>query len=109
MRQRRLALMGAVVSACVLLYATVLARAQEPKIYLDVDEVTGEPGELVAIPVFIENLPDSISGFQLSIQLSRPDIMAIRDTIDQAGTLTEGWTDGTTQFGDHDIRILSHG
>jgi hypothetical protein len=101
--------MGAVVSACALLFTIVSAHAQEPKIYLDIDDVTGEPGELVAIPVFIENLPDSISGFQLSAQLSRPDIMVIRDTIDQAGTLTEGWTDGTTQFGDHDIRITSHG
>jgi hypothetical protein len=109
MNHRRSLLMGAVASACVLLYASVLARAQEPKIYLDVDEVTGKPGELVTVPIFIENLPDTITGFQINVTLDRPDIMVIKDTIDNAGTLTEGWGGSTSQFGDFDLRITSHG
>ncbi len=105
MNHRRPFCMGAVMLACMLMSAST--RAQEPKIYLDLDAVTAEPGQQIAVSVFIENLPDSIQAYQMNLSMSRPDIAAFMPVIDQAGTLTEDWNGGITLINDHYGRITS--
>ncbi|MBI5868554.1 MAG: hypothetical protein HZB43_09740 [candidate division Zixibacteria bacterium] len=51
------------------------ALAQTPKIYLDVADTSVSPGAIVPLTVYLQNMGDSIAGFQLSLTLSRPDIM----------------------------------
>ncbi len=51
------------------------SSAQTPKIYLDLNDTTASPGSAVQVSVFIQNLQDSIAGFQMMMSLSRPDIM----------------------------------
>lgn len=58
--------------------------AQTPKIYLDVADTSVAPGAIVPLTVYLQNMGDSIAGFQLSLTLSRPDIMEFRaDTMIQ--------------------------
>jgi len=59
-------------------YGAQQTLAQTPKIYLDVNDTTAAPGSIVPISVLIQNMEDSIQGFQLSLTLSRPDIMEFR-------------------------------
>ena len=56
-------------------YGAEQTMAQTPKIYLDVNDTAVAPGAVVPISIFIQNLQDSISGFTISLTLSRPDIM----------------------------------
>lgn len=102
---RRSFTMGAVVSACVLL--SVSARAQDPKIFLDADDISAAPGEQIMLSVFIENLPDTIAAYQLRLSMSRPDIAEFVPTISTTGTLTDGWGGGATTITGHDLRITS--
>ena len=102
---RRSFTMGAIVSACVLLSSS--ARAQEPKIYLDADDISAAPGEQVMLSVFVENLPDTIAAYQLGITMNRPDIAEFVPAINTTGTLTDGWGGGATTFGGHDLKITS--
>lgn len=105
MNYRRAFVMGAVLVAVAM--APSSASAQTPKIYLDVDEVTTQPGELVSIPIFIENLPDSIDAFQMGLTLSRPDLMEFREEIDLVGTLTEDWGNTVNSVGGFDLSIVA--
>jgi hypothetical protein len=60
------------------------ANAQDPQIYLDVEEETARPGNLIPVSIFIQNLGDSIRAFQLGLTLDRPDIMSFNaDTVIQ--------------------------
>ncbi|HUU44585.1 MAG TPA: hypothetical protein VM118_02530 [Acidobacteriota bacterium] len=42
---------------------------------VDVADTLGSPGHAVPVSVFLQNLSDSISAYQVSITLSRPDLM----------------------------------
>ena len=101
---RRFAVGAAVLA---LMLAGSVVRAQTPKIYLDVDDVAAEPGQTITIPVFIENLPDSIIAYQLGVTMSRPDIGFFVPDVDQTGTLTEGWSKSVSHVGDYDEKITS--
>ncbi len=81
-----------------------IAKAQTPNFYLTIDDVSGYVGELVEIPVFMQTLADSLDGFQISLALSRPDLVYFEvDTVvvgqetmyvcqfDTVGTLASGW------------------
>lgn len=52
-----------------------VARAQSPQIYLDIEEENALPGSLVPLSIFMQNLGDSISAFQMGVTLNRPDLM----------------------------------
>lgn len=87
---------------------------------VDVADTIGCPGDVVPVTIFVQNLTDSIAGYQMSITLSRPDLMTfsadtvidsnciicldslclVADTVictvmtvptDVAGTLSENW------------------
>jgi hypothetical protein len=59
-------------------YGAQQTLAQTPKIYLDVNDTMAVPGAVVPVSIYIQNMGDSIQGFQLSLTLSRPDIMEFR-------------------------------
>lgn len=107
MNHRRLLFLGAGTVGLGLCLALSTVRAQTPKINLDIDEVTANPGEVVAVSVFIDNLPDTVQAFEISVSLNRPDIMKIRPEIVTAGTLIEGWSEGADQFGDYDVHVIA--
>jgi len=51
-------------------------------IVVDLADTVGSPGNAVPVSVFLQNLTDSIAGFQISVTLSRPDLMEfIADTL----------------------------
>ena len=97
----------AALSACALVVAFWLGPetpAQTPKLYLDVDDVSGFIGQLVTIPVHVQTTNDSLDGYQISIALSRDDLIYFEvDTVvtgndtsyqcevDTVGALTSGW------------------
>jgi hypothetical protein len=65
-------------------YSAHQTQAQTPKIYLDVADTSAAPGAVVPLSIFLQNMGDSIQGFQLSLTLSRPDIMEFKaDTMIQ--------------------------
>jgi len=105
MNYRHAFTLGAIALACALLVSS--AHAQEPKIYLDVEDITAEPGQQIMVSVFIENLPDTISVYQLGLTLSRPDIGFFVPILDQTGTLTDGWSGSVQSFGDYSERVTS--
>ncbi len=94
----------AVLILTVSLVATVNdAQAQDPLV-IELPHLTGEPGELLEIPVSVSTDADSLAGFQIDIMLSRPDLVFFEvDTViidfdtsyecqvDTIGTLASGW------------------
>ena len=58
---------------------------------LDVADTLGSPGHNVPVSVFLQNLADSISAYQVSITLSRPDLMEFKadTTIDTCYTCVD--------------------
>lgn len=79
-------------------------QAQDPELYMAIDSVDGYIGELVEIPIYIQTLADSLDGFEISLALSRPDLVYFEvDTVvvgdetsfvcqfDTVGTLASGW------------------
>lgn len=105
MNRRRSLATGTIVLACALLMSS--ARAQEPKIYLDVDDVSAGTGAQIMLSIFIDNVPDSIAAYQLALIMSRPDIAFFLPTLELAGTLTDGWGGGASLLGDHAVQITS--
>jgi hypothetical protein len=85
------------------------AEAQEPKIVLSADDLAAEPGETITVPLYIENLPDSISALDVIVSLSRPDVMAFLPVVHQTGTLTDGWSAAVLPLGDHSMRVQGSG
>jgi hypothetical protein len=59
------------------------------------------------VSIFIENLPDSISGYQLGLTMDRPDVGVFETVLDQTGTLTEDWGGSVSMFSSYDARITS--
>lgn len=70
--------------AVLVLAAVPSSLAQIPDITIDVGEIIVMPGDTdVHIPIYLSNMVDDIAGFNLWIQLDRPDIMrfpTVRDT-----------------------------
>jgi hypothetical protein len=84
MKQRCQFLMRAAQAAVLVGAALSSALAQDPKIYLDVDDITAKPGDAVPVSVLIENITDTIRAFQLWLVLDRPDLITFdSDTIFQ--------------------------
>ncbi len=66
-----------VVFALVLLAAVLLpssSRANLPDIVVDVDDTSVYPGDNVALLIYLSNYSDTVAGFDLWLQLDRPDI-----------------------------------
>ncbi|MEW5702349.1 MAG: hypothetical protein AB1792_08990 [Candidatus Zixiibacteriota bacterium] len=83
-----------VLASLVLAVAVIMSQpadqvSAEPKgtssdtlIIIDFADTVGSPGASVPVSVFLQNRTDSIQGFQISVTLSRPDLMAfIADTV----------------------------
>ena len=75
MSPNRRALTWIAVVIALVAVAVSVARAQSPQIYLDIEEENANPGTLVPISIFMQNLGDSISAFQMGVTLNRPDLM----------------------------------
>ncbi|GAB4315580.1 MAG: hypothetical protein Kow0074_03240 [Candidatus Zixiibacteriota bacterium] len=124
------------VFAAVMCVGATQATAQTPEIILDIEEEIARPGNSVPLSIYIQNLSDSIAGFQMGITLSRPDLMFFdSDTtvdtcyqcadsactslvefpctvevipIDAEGTLTQSWDYVQARtFGSFDLRITA--
>lgn len=66
--------------ACLLLFVGLLsgspAKAQLPDLVIEVGDTTAAPGsQNTVISVFLSNYNDTVAGFNIWIQLDRPDIM----------------------------------
>jgi len=68
--------------------ATIIRTGEDTTIYhdtvltVDIGDTLGSPGTGVPVSVILDNLTDSVQGFQLSITLSRPDLMVYEsDTV----------------------------
>jgi hypothetical protein len=69
-----------------LLFGTGQASAQDmdtiihvdTMLIIDVADTLGCPGHAVPVSIFLQNLADSISAYQISITLSRPDLMEFK-------------------------------
>lgn len=54
--------------------------------------ITALPNDTaVLFPVYLKNTEDTIAGFQIMLQLSRPDIALFQERFDTIGCLTRGW------------------
>jgi hypothetical protein len=129
---------AAVIIATMLVCHAPGALAQTPRARLSIGQYSALPDSVVPISILIDQLADSVSGFQLSLTLSRPDIMEFRiDTaiqtcyrcadqtctsvvaypctvsiapIDVSGTLTHDWDYMQAQtFGGFDLRVTGIG
>jgi len=104
---QRPAIAGRVVLAvafCMLFFSgNVGVRAQDP-FQMVIGNVSGYPGQLVEIPVYINTQEDSLDAFVISLTLSQVELMYFEiDTVtqdddtsyvcdfDTAGTLCSGW------------------
>ncbi len=58
-------------------------QAQSPRLIIQVDDVIVHPGQQnVVIPIYMSNFTDSVAGFQLWLQMDRPDIAVFQLGID---------------------------
>jgi hypothetical protein len=63
-----------------------------PILIIQVDTVYAYPGQQdVTFPIYLQNLTDTVAGFQLWMMLDQPDIMQFTGGFDTSGTLTSGW------------------
>ncbi len=89
---------------------SVTSQAGIPKIVIKVSDTTapsGAQGSVLA--VYMDNLVDTIAGYNIWLQLDRPDIMTFRTTLDTVGTLCGGWdvVQGTSISGTgNDLNIV---
>ncbi|MEA1981401.1 MAG: hypothetical protein U9N54_10555, partial [candidate division Zixibacteria bacterium] len=60
----------------------------------------------VEIPIYFKNYIDTIAGFQIWIQNSRPDLMEYTLAFDTIGCLTSGWHISTNSLGGINQDIL---
>ncbi|HSH00706.1 MAG TPA: hypothetical protein VLB27_11675, partial [candidate division Zixibacteria bacterium] len=59
-----------------ILCAAATVRAQGNDITLRVDSVTVDPGtHRFIIPIFMDKYLDTVAGFSITVQLSRPDLI----------------------------------
>lgn len=59
------------------------ASAQLPDLVIDVGDTTASPGAMnTVIPVFLSNYNDTVAGFNIWLQLDRPDIMIFQTNTD---------------------------
>jgi len=72
-----------ILAATLILSAASSIQAQIPDLTVDVGEVFATPGDTaVTIPVYLSNLVDDISGFNLWIKVDRPDLVIFKTTTD---------------------------
>jgi len=96
--------------ALFLLTALALPASAQLSLELHVDNVVVQSSQTgVEIPVYLSNCCDTIVGFQIWLQLNRPDFTEFTLELVTEGTLIEGWGYSTTSLGgqNHDIRILA--
>jgi len=87
-----------------LVYPSSDVFAEDPRLEIRVPDLEGAMGELLTIPVYLDNHVDTLDGYTISITLSRDDLLYFEvdtvqvgeDTIyvcqlDTSGTLTSGW------------------
>ena len=77
----RLSMIRGVVTAviCLMVLFTSTSNAQIPSITLKVADTTAMPNSLnTPISIFLDNLYDEIAGFNIWIQLDRPDVMVFQ-------------------------------
>ncbi|MBI3871884.1 MAG: hypothetical protein HY304_02270 [candidate division Zixibacteria bacterium] len=62
------------------------ASPNDTLLTIDVADTIGTAGTTVPVSIFLQNLTDSIAGFQISITLSRPDLMVFDTTVETTVT-----------------------
>lgn len=63
-----------------------------PTLVIRVDTVYAYPGQQnLTIPIYMENLADTVAGFDLWMMVDQPDVMKFTGDFDTSGTLTSGW------------------
>lgn len=108
MRSNALSCVGAIVITSVLSLPPVL-HAQSLRLYIRVDSVVAQVGQTGALlPVYMDNIEDTVGAFSFWIRLSRPGLCSLRTTIATAGTLTESWHSviGNTIIPGNDVRVI---
>ncbi len=85
------ALLFLVVVAVVQLALPLSAEAT-PILTIRTDTVYVYPGQTnVTIPIYMENLADTVAGFDMWMMLDQPDVVKFTGNFDTSGTLTSGW------------------
>ena len=75
--------LGLTLAVTLVLSAVPSVQAQIPDITVDVAEVFAIPGATaIEVPIYLSNTVDSISGYNLWIQLDRPDLVRFRTVVD---------------------------
>ncbi len=89
----------------ILCSSTVFSQTYDLELFVGHETaVKAETG--VEIPIYFNNYIDTIAGFQIWIQNSRPDLMEYNLTFDTTGCLTSGWSVGTNSLGGFNQDIL---
>ncbi|MFH1374946.1 MAG: hypothetical protein ABII79_14275 [bacterium] len=69
--------------AMLMLLVALPGQAQSPRLIIQVDDVIAYPGQQnVVIPIYMDNYLDSVAGFQLWLQMDRPDIAVFQTGTD---------------------------
>jgi len=66
------------------------AQAQSPELIVSISDTTNYPGEEVAVPVYIANFNDTISGFVMKLTLNN-EVASFQPSIITEETLIAGW------------------
>lgn len=93
--------------ALFLLTAFALPASAQLSLELTVEDVVVQSSQTgVEIPVYLSNCCDTITGFQIFLQLTRPDFTEFTLDLVTEGTLIEGWGYSTNSLGGQNWDIL---
>ncbi|MBK7142480.1 MAG: hypothetical protein IPH75_10405 [bacterium] len=81
----------ALVCAVVLMLSANGQSWAAERIHLSLDTVGVSPGQTTYMRVWLTNPLDSIAGFQIWLQVDRPNIVTLGLNIDTSGTALSGW------------------
>jgi hypothetical protein len=66
---------------------------------VSIPDTTTYPGDQgFRIPIYMSNYHDTVAAFEMSVFLSRPDLISFRSQLDTVGSLVSGWEYLATQF-----------
>lgn len=82
------------------------AVSAQVRLELKVDSIVTTVGNDIELPIYISNPLDSIAGFQIWLQIDRPDFMKFTGVVETAGTVIDGWSVGTNSLGGNYLDLL---
>ncbi len=84
--------LGIVVALIALVSFSAPARAAIPNILIKVSDTTSQPGvQGTEVAIYLDNLVDTVAGFNIYLQLDNPDLITLDTLLDTVGTMCGGW------------------